>query len=56
MKKELVRTTLNSLVYQIADILSEFKKLYPKVNGEIHTDGGMIHNKYLMQYLLLKEQ
>ena len=50
-KKELVRATLNSLVYQIADILSEFKKLYPKVNDEIHTDGGMIHNKYLMQYL-----
>lgn len=50
-KKELVRATLNSLVYQIADILSEFKQLYPKVNNEIHTDGGMIHNKYLMQYL-----
>lgn len=50
-KKELVRATLNSLVYQIADILSEFKKLYPKINDEIHTDGGMIHNNYLMQYL-----
>lgn len=50
-KKEIVRATLNSLVYQIADILSEFKKLYPKVNHEIHTDGGMIHNQYLMQYL-----
>lgn len=50
-KKELARATLNSLVYQIADILTEFKELYPKVNHEIHTDGGMIHNKYLMQYL-----
>lgn len=50
-KKELIRATLNSLVYQIADILTEFKQLYPKLNHEIHTDGGMIHNKYLMQYL-----
>lgn len=50
-KKELVRATLNSLVYQINDILEEFHQLSPKVNNEIHTDGGMIHNKYLMQYL-----
>lgn len=50
-KKELVRATLNSLVYQIADILTEFKELSPKLNDEIHTDGGMIHNHYLMQYL-----
>ncbi|MCF1850751.1 FGGY-family carbohydrate kinase [Lactobacillus jensenii] len=50
-KNELVKATLNSLVYQISDILSQFQQLYPKVNQEIHTDGGMIHNKYLMQYL-----
>lgn len=50
-KKELVRATLNSLVFQIADILTEFKNLSPKLNNEIHTDGGMIHNHYLMQYL-----
>lgn len=50
-KKELVRATLNSLVYQINDILHAFRQLSPKVNGEIHTDGGMIKNKYLMQYL-----
>lgn len=50
-KKELVRATLNSLVYQINDILKEFHHLFPKINDEIHTDGGMIHNKYLMQYL-----
>ena len=50
-KKELVRATLNSLVYQIADILAEFQKLSPQLNNEIHTDGGMIHNQYLMQYL-----
>lgn len=50
-KKELVRATLNSLVYQINDILHAFHQLSPKVNGEIHTDGGMIKNKYLMQYL-----
>lgn len=50
-KKELVRATLNSLVYQICDIISEFQKIYPNVKAEIHTDGGMIHNKYLMQYL-----
>lgn len=50
-KKELVRATLNSLVYQINDILHAFHKLSPKVNNEIHTDGGMIKNKYLMQYL-----
>ena len=28
-----------------------FHQLSPKVNDEIHTDGGMIKNKYLMQYL-----
>lgn len=50
-KKELVRATLNSLVYQINDILHAFHQLSPKVNDEIHTDGGMIKNKYLMQYL-----
>lgn len=50
-KKELVRATLNSLVYQICDIITEFKELFPDVKSEIHTDGGMIHNKYLMQYL-----
>lgn len=50
-KKELVRATLNSLVYQICDIITEFKQLFPNVKSEIHTDGGMIHNKYLMQYL-----
>lgn len=50
-KKELVRATLNSLVYQINDIINEFLKLFPHINSEIHTDGGMIHNKYLMQYL-----
>lgn len=50
-KKELVRATLNSLVYQIADILAEFQKLPPQLNNEIHTDGSMIHNQYLMQYL-----
>lgn len=50
-KKELVRATLNSLVYQINDILSAFHRLSPKINNEIHTDGGMIKNKYLMQYL-----
>lgn len=50
-KKELVRATLNSLVYQINDILYAFHQLSPKVNDEIHTDGGMIKNKYLMQYL-----
>lgn len=50
-KNELIKATLNSLVYQIVDILSEFKKLFPHVNHEIHTDGGMIHNQYLMQYL-----
>ena len=50
-KKELVRATLNSLVYQINDILHAFHQLSPKVNNEIHTDGGMIKNKYLMQYL-----
>ncbi len=50
-KKELVRATLNSLVYQINDIISEFLKLSSHINQEIHTDGGMIHNKYLMQYL-----
>lgn len=50
-KKELVRATLNSLVYQINDILHAFHQLSPKVNDEIHTDDGMIKNKYLMQYL-----
>ena len=50
-KNELVRATLNSLVYQIVDILSEFQKLFPQIKHEIHTDGGMIHNQYLMQYL-----
>lgn len=50
-KNELVRATLNSLVYQITDVLEEFKTLYPNVNHVIHADGGMIHNKYLMQYL-----
>lgn len=50
-KKELVRATLNSLVYQINDILSAYSDLAPKVNDEIHTDGGMIHNTYLMQQL-----
>ncbi|MBA1392723.1 glycerol kinase, partial [Lactobacillus sp. XV13L] len=50
-RKELVRATLNSLVYQITDIISVFSQLYPKVNKTIHVDGGMIHNKYLMQYL-----
>ncbi|WP_270262530.1 FGGY-family carbohydrate kinase [Lactobacillus panisapium] len=50
-KNELVRATLNSLVYQITDVLKEFKTLYPNVNHVIHVDGGMIHNKYLMQYL-----
>ena len=50
-KNELVRATLNSLVYQINDILHAFYQLSPKVNNEIHTDGGMIKNKYLMQYL-----
>lgn len=50
-KKELVRATLNSLVYQINDILKEFHSLFPQLNSVIHTDGGMIHNSYLMQYL-----
>ncbi|WP_314756882.1 FGGY family carbohydrate kinase [uncultured Lactobacillus sp.] len=50
-KKELVRATLNSLVYQINDILETFHHLSSQVNDEIHTDGGMIKNKYLMQYL-----
>lgn len=50
-KNELVRATLNSLVYQINDILHTFTKLFPKINNEIHVDGGMIHNTYLMQYL-----
>ncbi|MBP2058473.1 glycerol kinase [Lactobacillus colini] len=50
-KKELVRATLNSLVYQINDIINEFLTLSPTINSEIHTDGGMIHNRYLMQYL-----
>lgn len=50
-KKELVKATLDSLVYQISDILAEFRQLYPKINCEIHADGGMIHNIYLMQHL-----
>lgn len=50
-QKELVRATLNSLVYQIADILIEFHHLSPQINKNINVDGGMIHNKYLMQYL-----
>lgn len=50
-KNELVRATLNSLVYQINDILNEFQTITPSLAKEIHTDGGMIHNKYLMQFL-----
>lgn len=50
-KKELVKATLNSLVYQIADILIEFQHLYPQINREVRADGGMIHNAYLMQRL-----
>lgn len=50
-KKELVRATLNSLVYQINDILQAFHHFSSQVNSEIHADGGMIQNKYLMQYL-----
>lgn len=50
-KKELVKATLNSLAFQINDILSEFKKVIPELSSTIHVDGGMIHNNYLMQFL-----
>ena len=50
-KNELVKATLDSLVYQISDTISELKKLFPQINRELNVDGGMIQNQYLMQYL-----
>ncbi|MCP0887049.1 glycerol kinase [Ligilactobacillus sp. WILCCON 0076] len=50
-KKEIVRAALNSIAFQINDILHEFKKICPQLESEIHVDGGMVNNRYLMQFL-----
>ncbi|MGN9067031.1 FGGY-family carbohydrate kinase [Ligilactobacillus agilis] len=50
-KAELVKASLDSLSYQIADILDEFARQYGQLDNLIHVDGGMIQNHYLMQTL-----
>lgn len=50
-KAELVKAALDSLSYQITDILDEFTHQYGQLDDLIHVDGGMIHNRYLMQSL-----
>ena len=50
-RAELVKASLDSLSYQIADILDEFARQYGQLDNLIHVDGGMIQNHYLMQTL-----
>lgn len=50
-KAELVKAALDSLSYQITDILDEFAHQYGQLDDLIHVDGGMIRNRYLMQSL-----
>ncbi|WP_332239128.1 FGGY-family carbohydrate kinase [Sporolactobacillus sp. KGMB 08714] len=50
-KNELVRASLDAVVFQIADIVQLLQDQSPDLEPIIHVDGGMICNHYLMQFL-----
>lgn len=48
-KKEIVRAALDSIAYQVADVLDLIKKSATVAITELNVDGGATHNGYLMQ-------
>lgn len=49
-KAELVRAALESIAYQIADIVKAMERDSQKKIGVLRVDGGPTRNKYLMQF------
>lgn len=50
-RNELIKASLDSIIYQIADIIELIKETFPSNISTAHVDGGMIDNRYLMQRL-----
>ncbi|GAJ27117.1 glycerol kinase [Liquorilactobacillus sucicola DSM 21376 = JCM 15457] len=50
-RSELIRAALNTVAYQINDVILQFQKEGIELQNVLHVDGGMIDNYYLMQFL-----
>ncbi|HUN58506.1 MAG TPA: glycerol kinase GlpK [Candidatus Binataceae bacterium] len=49
-RADLVRATLDSIAYQVADVLAAIEKDMDGAVGELRVDGGAAANDYLMQF------
>lgn len=50
-RNEIVRSALDSIIFQITDILHLMQTSFPQMQEHLYADGGMIRNDYLMQRL-----
>jgi glycerol kinase len=57
-KNHIVRAALESIAYQIKDVISAMEKDAQLLLKELNTDGGITSNKFIMQFIadLLNKQ
>lgn len=49
-RNEIVKAALESIAYQIADVIFAMEQVYGETIGQVCVDGGPVKNKYLMQF------
>lgn len=49
-KAEIIKASVESIAYQITDVLKVMEQVSNMKLGELRVDGGPIQNKYLMQF------